>query len=115
MQFDLPSFITPIAGLEELSLPALKDIDEVICTMPADKAPGPDGFNGNFLKVCWHTIKEDIYQLCFDFYEGKLNPESINMGYITLTPKVTSLEGVNDYRPHFIELYTEDYHKNIRQ
>ena len=67
--------------------------------MPADKAPGPDGFNSQFLKTCWHIIKEDIYQLCHDFHEEKLNLESINMGYITLIPKVGSPETVNEYRP----------------
>lgn len=25
--------------------------------MPAEKAPGPDGFNGTFYKKCWHLIK----------------------------------------------------------
>ena len=67
--------------------------------MPADKAPGPDGFNGHFLKTSWHIVKQDIYQLCFDFYEGNLNIEHINMGYITLVPKVGSPVGINDYRP----------------
>ena len=67
--------------------------------MPVDKAPGPDGFNGQFLKSCWHIIKQDIYLLCKDFHEGKLNLESINTGYITLIPKVGSPETVNDFRP----------------
>jgi hypothetical protein len=67
--------------------------------MPLDKAPGPDSFNGQFLKSCWHIIKEDIYQLCFDFYDGNLNLESINMGHITLIPKAPSPENINEYRP----------------
>jgi hypothetical protein len=85
MEFDLPPLITPIPGLEELSIPFTKqEIDDVIKYMPMDKAPGPDGFNGLFLKSCWSTIKVDIYALCFSFYEGNLELESINMGYITL-------------------------------
>ena len=47
--------------------------------MPPDKALGADGFNGQFLKSCWNVIKEDIYKLCFDFFDGKLNLESVNM------------------------------------
>jgi hypothetical protein len=55
MHLDLSSLIAPTSGLEELSLPFTKEeIDEVIRTMPADKAPGPDGFNGQFLKSCWN-------------------------------------------------------------
>jgi hypothetical protein len=100
MLFDLPSLITAAPGLEELSVPFTKEeIDNIVSTMPNDKAPGPNGFNGQFLKSCWPIIKEDIYRLCFDFYEGNLNLESINMGHISLIPKVASPEGVNDFRP----------------
>ena len=67
--------------------------------MPADRAPGPDGFNGSFLKSCWHIIKEDFYALCDQFFDGGLNLESINDGYITLIPKVAAPQGVNDFRP----------------
>ena len=100
MDFDLPSLITPVAGLEALTLPFTNvEIDQVVRTMPPDKAPGPDGFNGQFLKSCWHIIKEDIYKLCHEFYEGNLNLESINNCYITLIPKVVAPASVYDYRP----------------
>ena len=100
MFFNLDQLITPTEGLEELSVPfTTYEIDEVVKHMPTDKAPRPDGFNGHFLKTSWHIVKQDIYQLCFDFYDGNLNIEHINMGYITLVPKVGSPVGVNDYRP----------------
>ena len=67
--------------------------------MPTDKAPGPDGFNGLFLKKCWPIVKGDFYTLCQDFYLGNLNIESINTSYIILIPKTSSPESVNDYRP----------------
>jgi hypothetical protein len=60
MQFDLACLITGVPGLEELTTPFLKEeIDLVIKEMPADRAPGPDGFNGMFLKKCWSIIKDD--------------------------------------------------------
>ena len=100
MGFDHSDLIEPIDGLDSLSAPfTCKEIDTVVMDMPVDKAPGPDGFNGQFLKSCWHIIKQDIYSLCKDFHEGKLNLESINTGYITLIPKVGSPETVNDFRP----------------
>ena len=100
MLFDLDQLITPTEGLEELSVPfTTTEIDDVVRNLPVDKAPGPDGFNGQFLKTSWHIVKQDIYQLCFDFYEGNLNIEHINMGYITLVPKVGSPVNINDYRP----------------
>ena len=64
MLFNLDQLITPTEGLEELSVPFTTDeIDEVVKHMPTDKAPGPDGFNGHFLKTSWHIVKQDIYQL----------------------------------------------------
>ena len=67
--------------------------------MSADRAPGPDGFNGVFLKSCWHIIKHDFYKLCNQFFDGNLNLESINDGFITLIPKNNAPSSVNDYHP----------------
>jgi hypothetical protein len=44
-----------------------KEIDDVIKAMPSDRAPGPDGFNGLFLKKCWPIIKHDFYRLVEEF------------------------------------------------
>ena len=53
MGFDLNSLLTKIDGLSSLSKPFEKEEkDDVIKFMPSDKAPGPDGFNGLFLKKC---------------------------------------------------------------
>jgi hypothetical protein len=47
MIFDLASLSQPTDGLEDLSVPfTSQEIDEVIKSMPVDKATGPDGFNG---------------------------------------------------------------------
>jgi len=67
--------------------------------MPIDKTPGPDGFNGLFLKKCWPLKKSDFYNLCQDFFDCVVNLESINVSYITLIPKVNNPETVNDFRP----------------
>jgi hypothetical protein len=53
MLFDLSSLIPVRINLDSLAAPMLKDeIDGVIKQMPSDKAPGPNGFNGLFLKKC---------------------------------------------------------------
>lgn len=53
MEFDLSSLVPVFAeaDLDSLATPFLaSEIESVIKLMPADKAPGPDGFNGVFIK-----------------------------------------------------------------
>lgn len=86
--------------LSELILPfTTVEIDSVIKELPSDKSPGPDGFNGCFLKKCWGIIKLDFYKFCEDFYEGKVSLQSINSSFITLVPKKDNPEKVTDFRP----------------
>ena len=100
MKFDLSRIIKKVEGLEELTTPFThEEIDRVVREMPSDRAPGPDGFSGAFLKACWPLIKHDFYSLCGQFYEGRLDLTSINDGLITLIPKRPSRKTVKDYRP----------------
>jgi hypothetical protein len=53
MLFDLSSLIPVRVNLDSLVAHILKEkTDRVIKFMPTDKAPGPDGFNGLFMKKC---------------------------------------------------------------
>lgn len=64
MLFDLPNLVTQVEGLDTLIMPfTQEEIDLIIKRMPNDKAPGPDGFNGLFLKKCWQFIRGDFYLL----------------------------------------------------
>lgn len=100
MKFDLASIIKQVDNLDSLTTPFThQEIEDVVKSMPTDRTPGPDGFNGTFLKSCWHIIKEDFYKLCDDFYEGKLDLTSVNSGFITLIPKIGSPETANDFTP----------------
>jgi hypothetical protein len=51
MLFNLNSLITPRDNLESLGAPIYREeIDTMVKRIPSDKAPGPDGFNGLFIK-----------------------------------------------------------------
>jgi hypothetical protein len=97
---DLSNLIQPMQGLESLSAKFThEEIDNIVKHLPVDKAPGPDGFNGMFLKSCWDIIKSDFYQFCEDFWDRKVSIQCLNSSFITLIPKTLAPETVNDYRP----------------
>ena len=51
MRFDLERLIQVNFDFSSLILPiSNEEIDRIVKLMPSDKAPGPDGFNGCFLK-----------------------------------------------------------------
>jgi len=96
----LQDLLTRRDDLQCLEEPFSKqEIDAVIKEMPTNKAPGPDGFNGNFIKACWHIISADFYKLIEDFHQGNCQLESINASYITLIPKKDVPINANDFRP----------------
>ena len=68
MHFDLDSLINIQLDLSSLVEPfSAEEIDLIIKQLLPDKAPGPDGFNGYFLKKCWPLIKTEFYNLCTFF------------------------------------------------
>ena len=68
MEFDLQELLQQHEHLDVLETPFTREeIDQVVCSLPSDKSPGPDGFNTDFMKRCWPIIKEDFYELCFAF------------------------------------------------
>jgi hypothetical protein len=98
--FDLSELLTSDVQLHELESPFTKlEIDSIIKLLPSDKSPGPDGFNTNFIKKCWHIIAPDFYDLCDKFHHGEVCLRSINGSFIVLIPKMENPQKVGDYRP----------------
>jgi hypothetical protein len=99
MSFDLDHLISR-SELAHLDDPfTMEEINTVLKEIPPDKAPGPDGFNGLFMKKSWDIIKADFIRLANDFYSGYMNLASINTAYITLIPKVNNPETMKEFRP----------------
>jgi hypothetical protein len=68
--------------------------------MPPDKAPGPDGFTGDFFKACWGIIKEDVMAaLHILFTLNSQGLEMFNSANIVLLPKKSEASRVTDFRP----------------
>lgn len=57
MYCELETLLNRDNDLGGLEVPFSKEeIDAVIADLPNNKSPGPDGFNGEFLKKCWPLI-----------------------------------------------------------
>ena len=98
MEFDMGSLVHGEVELTELASPFLvAEIDNIIKIMPSDKAPGPDGFNGTFIKKYWPIIKEAIYRIFFEFYENRVILSAINGSHIVLVPKNNNPIMASDY------------------
>ena len=69
MYFDLDSLLTSDCDLSWIESPFTKEeIDRIIADLPNYKSPGPNGFNGEFLKKARATISQDFYELCLGFF-----------------------------------------------
>lgn len=96
--FNFEALLSKYEGLQDLETSFSKEeIDEVIAHMPADKAPGPDGFNGAFIKACWSIISYYFYRLIQDFHQVRVNIQSVNNSFITLIPKKDNPATPNDF------------------
>ena len=76
-----------------------EEIKTAIWDCESSKAPGPNGFNFNFIKSCWKFIEKDFVKCVEDFfYKGSL-PRNANMTWVTLAPKGDDAMEIKDYRP----------------
>ena len=97
---DLEALGLPSFELSELDAPfSEQEVEDIIKRIPADKAPGPDGFTGRFYKVCWPIIKVDMMAAISAIWGRKFdNFGRLNSAYITMIPKNDGAE-MKDFRP----------------
>uniref|UniRef100_A0A453RZA4 Reverse transcriptase domain-containing protein n=1 Tax=Aegilops tauschii subsp. strangulata TaxID=200361 RepID=A0A453RZA4_AEGTS len=68
--------------------------------MPAHKAPGPDGFNAEFLRACWSIVKQDFMDVFQQLFEMRGRSFcKLNQALLTLLPKRADALELRDYRP----------------
>lgn len=76
-----------------------EEIDMAVAACDGNKAPGPDGFNFNFVKTAWDVIKTDVYKTIRTFWDTSQLPKGCNTALIALIPKVETPKGFHDFRP----------------
>ncbi|XP_074283423.1 uncharacterized protein LOC141607973 [Silene latifolia] len=76
-----------------------KEVRSAVFQMGALKSPGPDGFPALFYQRCWHFLQRDVVNAVLQVLNTGIVPKRWNQTYITLIPKCTNPEGVDNYRP----------------
>jgi len=76
------------------------EVWEKIRSLPADRAPGPDGYTGRFFKACWQVIKADFMAAIISLQQGDARGFGLlNAAYVTLIPKKVDAMTAKDFRP----------------
>ena len=63
------------------------------------KAPGPNDMSPLFNQNSWSVVGSDVSQTILSYLNTAFLPHPLNHTFLTLIPKVKSLESVSDYRP----------------
>lgn len=89
------------ANLSILDLPfTTEEVWAAISELPADRAPGPDGFTGTFYKASWEVIRGDIMVAIDAFTHADCrNLRKLNNALVVLLPKKPDALEASDYRP----------------
>jgi hypothetical protein len=76
------------------------EIDAAIAQLPAEKAPGPDGYIGAFFKQCWSIVKQNVVAAIREIFN--LRGECwnlLNSANVALIAKIEEPQAIGDYRP----------------
>ena len=76
-----------------------EEVRETLFSMAPNRAPGPDNILVEFYQACWDIVKGDIMSLFKHFHDGTLDVQRLNYGVITLLPKVSGADKIQQFRP----------------
>lgn len=99
--FSSPFFckLSPSDVIYLYSIITMEEVKEAVWGCAGSKAPGPDGFNFNFIKSYWEIIKQEFWD-CIKYFEsmGKIS-NGCNPSFIVLVPKKVDTLDFSDYCP----------------
>lgn len=78
------------------------EVKEAVWMCEGSKSPGLDGYNFNFIKHNWETLKQDILEAVHSFQESGRIPKGSNASFIALVPKVRDPSLLEQYRHIFL-------------
>jgi len=76
-----------------------EEIKEAVWHCEGMKSPGPDGFNFNFIKKSWRSLKSDFVAALECFHATGVILKGCNASFIALIPKVKDPCTLHQFRP----------------
>ncbi|KAI5445364.1 hypothetical protein KIW84_013555 [Lathyrus oleraceus] len=77
----------------------MEELKDVIWNSNGEKSMRPHGFNMGFYKKCWEIVKDALFGCVSEFYLNSILPKSITTSFITLLPKTSNPQGLNEFLP----------------
>ena len=77
----------------------MDEIEQVVKSMPMDKAPGPDGMPSIVFKRHWHFMGDKVVEEVLAVLNEGVMPEGWNDTVVVLIPKVKNPSRIKDLRP----------------
>lgn len=75
------------------------EIYEAVCSIGADRGPGPDGFTARFYQQCWDIVGPDVISEVHHFFSYGTMKTGVNHTNICMIPKIDTPKTLSDYRP----------------
>ncbi|XP_074291932.1 uncharacterized protein LOC141618749 [Silene latifolia] len=88
-----------ILGIYDMEAVTEKEIKDALYSIPANKAPRPDGFSSQFFRDSFDITGTDIIGAVQELFSSGKMLKQINSTTITLIPKKTRPNTVADFRP----------------
>ena len=77
----------------------MEEIRQAVDSMEEDRAPGPDGYNVNFIKIYWNIIKRDLFKMIKKSQSCNKIGGSTNSAFLALIPKEKEAHSFERFRP----------------
>ncbi|OAE26483.1 hypothetical protein AXG93_815s1460 [Marchantia polymorpha subsp. ruderalis] len=89
------------------ALPIEKEIEDVLLSLPLNKAPRVDGISAEALRKTWPHMKQFYVNMVHKFWEEGVLAETVTEGMIRLIPKTVNKTELKDWRP--LTMLNTDY------
>lgn len=96
---DMIPRVTSVMNERLLAEVSEDEIREVVFSIKAASAPGPDSMTGFFFQQYWETVGPKVTAEVQNFFSRGIMPDDWNFTYLCLLPKVQDPEVMSDLRP----------------